>query len=145
MKPWLVVEDEDDIRNIVKVMFQVWGRTPMEFRDGHEAWNWLDSVEAGTFTGELPEFALMDIRMPGHKGNEIAQRMRTLDRLRLLPIVLMTAFSLSDGEKQEIYTNCGVDKIIAKPLPDFFELKKILDDIYEKKQKDGSNNKPASS
>ncbi len=86
MKTWLVVEDEEDIRNIVKVMFQVWGHVPLEFRDGNEAWNWLDSIEAGTFAGELPEFALMDIRMPGHKGNEIAQRMRSLERLRPLPL-----------------------------------------------------------
>jgi CheY-like chemotaxis protein len=78
VKPWLVVEDEDDIRNIVKVMFQVWGHTPLELRDGHEAWHWLDAVEAGTYSGELPELALMDIRMPGHKGHEIARRIRGL-------------------------------------------------------------------
>lgn len=41
---WLVVEDEDDIRNIVKVMFRVWGYDPLEFRNGHEAWRWLDAI-----------------------------------------------------------------------------------------------------
>ncbi len=52
----------------------------------------------------------------------------------------MTAFSLSDSEKQDMLNSCGVDRIINKPLPDFFELKKILDDIYTKKAQnaDGS-------
>ncbi len=131
---WLVVEDEDDIRNIVKVMFKVWGYDPLEFRNGHEAWRWLDAIENGTYNGELPELALLDIRMPGHKGNEIAKRMRSLDALKSTPIVLMTAFSLSDGEYQEMLRECGVDKIIHKPLPDLFELKNTLDTVREKKR-----------
>lgn len=131
---WLVVEDEDDIRNIVKVMFKVWGYDPLEFRNGHEAWHWLDDIEAGTYSGDLPELALLDIRMPGHKGNEIAKRMRSLDALKSMPIVLMTAFSLTDGEHQEMLRDCGVDKIIHKPLPDLFELKTVLDTVRDKKR-----------
>ncbi|WP_119067155.1 response regulator [Aggregatilinea lenta] len=131
---WLVVEDEDDIRNIVKVMFKVWGYDPLEFRNGHEAWRWLDAIESGTYSGDLPELALLDIRMPGHKGNEIAKRMRSLDALKSMPIVLMTAFSLSDGEYQEMLRECGVDKIIHKPLPDLFELKTTLDTVRDKKR-----------
>lgn len=134
MAPWLVVEDEDDIRNIVKVMFKVWGYDPLEFRNGHEAWGWLDAVEAGTYSGALPELALLDIRMPGHKGNEIAKRIRSVDELKSMPIVLMTAFSLSDGEHQAMLQDCGVDKIIHKPLPDLFELKTVLDTVREKKR-----------
>ena len=143
MKPWLVVEDEEDIRNIVKVMFQVWGHIALEFRDGNEAWGWLDAVEAGTYSGELPELALMDIRMPGHKGNEIARRIRTVGALKNIPIVLMTAFSLSEGERQEMIQDCGVDQIIHKPLPDLFEFKTLLDNVYNTKQQQASKS-PAS-
>jgi len=140
--PWLVVEDEDDIRNIVKVMFGVWGHTALEFRDGNEAWNWLDSVEAGTYKGDLPELALMDIRMPGHRGNEIAQRIRTVTNLKNIPVLLMTAFSLTDSARETMKRECGVDHIIPKPLPDLFEMKKVLDDWYAKKQATaGSNGK----
>ncbi|MBN1679791.1 MAG: response regulator [Anaerolineae bacterium] len=127
MKPWLVVEDEEDIRNIVKVMFQVWGHSFLEFRNGHEAWAWIDAIENGAYEGDLPELALMDIRMPGHKGHEIARRMRSVDRLKHIPIVLMTAFSLSEDERQQMVAECGVNKIINKPLPDMFEFKALLD------------------
>ena len=135
MRPWLVVEDEADIRNIVKVMFEAWGHPALEFRDGYQAFAWLDTVEAGDHAeADLPELALMDIRMPGHKGNEIARRMRTIPPFHNIPIVLMTAFSLTDAERQEMYEVCGVDHIISKPLPDFFELQKLLDSMFTRKK-----------
>jgi len=133
VRPWLVVEDEEDIRNIVKTMFQVWQHTPLAFRNGHEAWRWLDQVEAGSFEGDLPELALMDIRMPGHKGHEIAQRIRAVEPLQEIPIVLMTAFSLSEGERNAMLKDYGVDHIIFKPLPDLFELKQMLDTVYQRR------------
>jgi DNA-binding response OmpR family regulator len=134
VKPWLVVEDEEDIRNIVKVMFTAWGHTSIDFRDGNQTYDWLDKVEAGTFQGELPELALLDIKMPGPRGNEIARRMRTLDPFKTIPIVLMTAFTLEDHERQSMVRDDGIDFIINKPLPDFFELKKQLEEIFEKKK-----------
>ncbi len=137
MTTWLVVEDEDDIRNIVKVMFGAWGHTAIEFRNGKEAFAWLDQVEAGTYNGELPELALMDIRMPGPKGNEIARRMRSIDVFKQIPIVLMTAFSLSEGERKDMYNVDGVDHIIHKPLPDLLELKQKLDDVHASKKQNG--------
>ena len=138
MKPWLIVEDEDDIRNIVKIMFSTWGHDAIEFRDGNQAFAWLDKVEDGSVEGELPELALMDIRMPGPRGNEIAKRMRTLDAFKGIPIVLMTAFSLTDSERNQMYKECGVDKIIHKPLPEFFELKQLLEDVATAKKKDNT-------
>lgn len=134
MKPWLVVEDEENIRNIVKVMFEAWGHKPLEFRDGNQAYGWLDTVEAGTYSGDLPELALMDIRMPGPRGHEIAKRIRNVEPIRNIPIVLMTAFSLSESERNAMLKECGVDHIINKPLPDFFELKQLLDDISARKR-----------
>lgn len=134
MKPWLVVEDEEDIRNIVKVMFTAWGYPSIDFRDGNQTFAWLDQVEAGTYQGELPDLALMDIKMPGPRGNEIARRMRTMAQFKHIALVLMTAFTLEDHERQAMVRDDGVDHIIDKPLPDFFELKTQLESIYEKKK-----------
>ncbi len=133
MNPWLVVEDDDDIRNIVKILFTTWGHVPVEFRDGHRATKWLDEVDSGSFDGTLPDLALMDIRMPGPRGNEIARRMRSMKQFRSIPIVLMTAFKLEPDELQRFIDQDGVDRIIHKPLPDLFELKQMLDDLHAQK------------
>src|SRR5689334_6633044 len=125
----MLVEDEVDIRNIVKVMFQVWGHSTVEFPNGNEAFAFLDKVDAGTFPNELPAFALMDIRMPGPNGNEIANRIRRTERLKHIPIILMTAFQLSEAEQTAYKTNDGVDRIIFKPLPDLMKLQQIINEV----------------
>lgn len=87
---------------------------------------------------ELPELVLMDIRMPGKKGNEVAQRMRSLPQFARTPIVLMTAYSLSESERKAMMTSDGVDHILNKPLPDFEQLRTILHDLLTRKQSDDS-------
>lgn len=129
---WLIAEDEADIRNLVTMMCKVWGHETMAFESGGKVWEWLDKVESGEYTGALPEFALMDIRMPGKKGNEVARRIRSVQQLQHIPIVLMTAFSLNEEEYKE-YTTNGADQIITKPLPDFEVLRTLLHDIIREK------------
>lgn len=76
----------------------------------------------------------MDIRMPGKKGNELANRMRTIPVLKSTPIVLMTAFSLTEQERNAMMTVDGVDHILNKPLPDFEQLRMTLHRIADKKR-----------
>ncbi len=131
---WMIAEDETDIRNLMAMVAQTWGHQPLTFATGRDAWEFLDSVESGTHTGSLPEFALLDIRMPGKDGDQVAHRIRTIGDIRNIPIVLMTAFSLSDDERARMLTN-GADRIIQKPLPDFMELKAILEQVINEKQR----------
>lgn len=129
---WLIAEDDADIRNLVSVLIQSWGYNPLVFDTGERVWEWLDRLENGQYSGPLPEFALMDIRMPGKKGNEVAGRMRTLSNLQNIPIVLMTAFALNDDQQDNMLKD-GADQIINKPLPDFDKLYRILQDVQHRK------------
>ena len=131
---WMIAEDEADIRNLVAMMAEIWGHQAVTFETGHKAWEFLDEVEAGTYSGLIPEFALMDIRMPGPKGNEIAHRIRTIPVIQHIPVVLMTAFTLRDDERAVMLTN-GADRIIDKPLPDFEDLESILNHVINEKLK----------
>src|SRR5262249_28324659 len=99
-------------------MMSVWGEKPLPFPDGTAAWNWLDSGANGTFKGELPDLALMDIRMPGYTGDKVAARIRQTPAIKDIPIILMTAFSLTDAEIKEMMEQTGIDHLINKPLPD---------------------------
>ncbi len=130
---WLIAEDEADIRMLVSTMVQVWGHTPMPFESGQKAWDFLEKVQSGEHTAPLPEFALMDIRMPGRWGNEVALKIRETAPIQNIPIVLMTAFVLSEDERRAMMADYQVDHIINKPLPDFMELKSILEDVIARK------------
>lgn len=131
---WLIAEDEADIRMLVSTMTQVWGHTPLPFESGQKAWEFLEKIQSGAHTTPLPDFALMDIRMPGHWGNEVAKKIRETDALRHIPIVLMTAFVLTEDERRTMMNDYGVDKIINKPLPDFMELKRQLEEVIQRKR-----------
>jgi CheY-like chemotaxis protein len=130
---WLIAEDEADIRNLVATMCQVWGHNPITFESGQKAWEYLDSIADGSNQSNLPEFALMDIRMPGYRGDEVAKRIREIDAIANIPVVLMTAFVLSDEERMTMMETSGVDEIINKPLPDFVQLNEILHRIIADK------------
>lgn len=131
---WLIVEDEADIRSLVSMMCQVWGNVPMAYESGQKAWDWLDTVESGQYKGAMPDFALMDIRMPGKRGNEISARLRTMPQFQHIPVVLMTAFVMSEDEMNQMKKDFGVDAVINKPLPDFDRLRTILYDIINRKK-----------
>lgn len=131
MASWMLVEDEEDIRNIVKVMFQVWGYTVIEFSNGHDAVKFIEDVDSGKYKGEIPELLLSDIKMPGPHGNKIAHRVResSNEKLKNIPIILMTAFQLSESEQNAFRTNDGVNRIIFKPLPDFDKFNQMIMDV----------------
>ncbi len=132
---WLIAEDESDIRLLVSTMCQVWGHTPMPFESGQKAIDFLESVRSGAHKAPLPDFALMDIRMPGYWGNEVAKYIRETPPIAHIPIVLMTAFVLSEDERRTMIKESGVDEIINKPLPEFMELKRLLDSVIARKAK----------
>jgi CheY-like chemotaxis protein len=130
---WLIVEDEADILSLIATMCQVWGHQSITFPNGQKVWDWLDQVEAGNYQGKLPDFALMDIRMPGKYGNLVANRIRTIPILKHIPIALMTAYALTSDDREKIMKTDGVDYIINKPLPDFDELRTVLNQIIAEK------------
>ncbi|MEL7234771.1 MAG: response regulator, partial [Chloroflexota bacterium] len=113
---------------------QAWGHQTVTFETGQKAWDFLDEMESGAYGGPVPEFALMDIRMPGKRGDEIAHRIRTVPAMQGIPIVLMTAYTLDDTERAQMLTD-GADRIINKPLPDFGELQNLLHMVIDEKSK----------
>ena len=130
---WLVAEDEPDIRMLVATMIEVWGHQPVTFENGQKVWDWLDRFERGD-APTVPDLVLMDIRMPGKRGNELANRMRSLPQVANVPLVLMTAFSLTEGDRSTMMQQDGVDHIIGKPLPDFDQLRQRLHTLIDQKR-----------
>jgi CheY-like chemotaxis protein len=127
-KVWLVVEDDPSIRLVVSTLIKLWSCTPLVFEDGHQAYSWLDQVEAGTYKQPLPELALLDIKMPGPQGYEIAKRLRSIDSTAKIPIVMMTAWRFNPVETERI-NQANPEKIINKPLPMPDELKILLEKV----------------
>lgn len=130
-RTWLIAEDDPVFRSILSSLMTLWDINALILKDGFEAWQWLDQVEAGEITAPYPEAALLDIRMPGHRGPEIGKRMRQIPAIAEIPILIMTAYQLSDAEKAEIFMDVQPAYLIAKPIPSPDELREMIEDAIE--------------
>ena len=102
----LVVEDEDDIRellryNLAKEGYQVTGSA-----SGEEA---LKAVKA-----TRPDLMVLDLMLPGMDGLEVCRSLKQDPLTRNLPIVMLTA----KGEEADIVAGLelGADDYITKPF-----------------------------
>lgn len=131
----MVVEDEPDIYEVLLAMFEMWGIEGVAFVDGEEAIAWIDDVDAERFQGELPELALLDIRLPGEvNGVMVGERLRKSPILGNISIVLTTAYKLTPDEQSEAMEKAKADLWLPKPLPKFNELQTILDNAIAERR-----------
>jgi CheY-like chemotaxis protein len=131
---WMAVEDDATLRTMLTAMMTVWGVTPLVFADGHAAMQWLDQVEANLIKDPLPQLAMLDIRIPGPQGHEIAERLRFLPKTKNVAIVIMTAYHFDPNERAMIDAMAQPDLFIRKPLPRPDDLKAMLEEAIAKRQ-----------
>lgn len=135
MTTWMVVEDEPDLYEMVLAMYDTLGVEGVAFTNGEEALEWIEAVDNGQYAQEIPELALLDIRLPGKVvGTTVSARMRQSHMMRHTAIVLMTAYKLSAEEENETMQFANADYLLYKPLPALDALEKILRDLIAQRQ-----------
>src|SRR5688500_14278502 len=80
----LVVEDEKDLRKMMKILLELHGFDVIEAADGYEA------VEKAV--DESPDLIFMDIAMPVMSGIDSTRTIRLHKELDEVPIVAVTAY-----------------------------------------------------
>lgn len=95
---------QSEVPNIIRVA-----------RDGAEALDQLFGASAGS---RLPDLVLLDLKLPKVSGLEVLQKIRSEEKTRSLPIVILTS---SDEERDIVESyNFGANSYIRKPV-DFDE------------------------
>jgi two-component system, OmpR family, alkaline phosphatase synthesis response regulator PhoP len=102
----LVVEDEDDIRELLRYNLEKEGYQVFGAATGEEA---LKKVRV-----RLPDLILLDLMLPGLDGLEVCRRLKGEAQTRHLPLVMLTA----KGEEADIVTGLelGADDYVTKPF-----------------------------
>ncbi len=75
---------------------------------------------------QYPNLIITDLNLPGLNGIELAQQVRNNSRLKMLPIILLTA-SDRQGDVYKAYHN-GINAFIHKP-PTYPELKMLVKNL----------------
>jgi CheY-like chemotaxis protein len=134
LSTWMVVEDEPDIYDVLMTMFQIWGIEGVAFTDGPDAFSWVEDVDRGAYAGELPELAILDVRLPELSGPVIGERLRRSPKLRNIGIVLITAYRLPKDEEAQLIAEARADDLMHKPLPQMMEFRRRLDEVVAKRK-----------
>jgi len=116
-KKILVVDDEVHIVNILKFNLKKSGYDVITAANGEEALNLISS--------EMPDLILCDVMMPKVTGFEVCQKIKSDEKLRNIPFILLTA----KGQEvdRDIGLKYGADLYLTKP----FSPKNIVDKVAE--------------
>ena len=86
----LIADDEPDMRALLADLLMEAGHEVTEAENGQVA---VQQVQ-----NEMPDLVLLDVLMPMMNGIQVLQRLRDDPATKALPVILLTAFSLSDEE-----------------------------------------------
>jgi len=115
----LVIEDNDDSRQMLRELIRLLG---------HEVYEAVDGVTGVSSALTLePDLALVDIGLPGIDGYEVARRLREHPAGRRLLLVALTGYGLP--EDRERSRSAGFDLHLVKPV-DPARLAQLLADAH---------------
>jgi DNA-binding response OmpR family regulator len=101
----LVVDDQEDIRLLLRIELSADGHQITEAADGEQA---LAAIEA-----HRPDLVLLDIMMPVLDGWEVLRR---LDASTSPPVVVVTGMASSEGRHVAELLELGALDVVRKPF-----------------------------
>ncbi len=102
----LLVEDEEQLRRVMKDLLQREGYRVAEARDGVQA---LDEVDRFA-----PDVIILDLNLPGLDGYGVLAQLRSRPATREIPVMVLTAKGDEDNEVRVF--ELGADDFVTKPF-----------------------------
>ena len=102
----LIVEDNADILDSLRMVLEIWGHEVTSADSGQQG---LDLIRR-----THPDVALIDIGLPGMSGYELARRLRALRPKQGLRIVAITGWGQEVDRQQS--REAGFDIHLVKPV-----------------------------
>ncbi|MHB0869731.1 MAG: response regulator [Chloroflexota bacterium] len=101
----VVVEDEPEMLDIIRVNLEQAGYDVIGARDGVEGYEALESID--------PDAVILDLNLPNMSGFRLARLLRRDPRWKRVPLIVATAFAF---EEVEDLASEGVDGFMTKPF-----------------------------
>ena len=101
----LVVDDQDDLRGVLRDLFTSSGYIVIEAADG--------ATGIAMAKSDRPSIILMDIQMPVIDGYEATRQIKADPKLTSIPIVAVSSFAMKGDEEKA--RSAGCDEYVTKP------------------------------
>ena len=114
-RPILLVEDNPDDEELTVMALKGAGlhNEILVARDGAEALEYLVGSDKRPAL-EAPALVILDLKLPKMNGFEVLQRTRVIERLRRVPIVVLTS---SDTDEDVVRSfDLGANSYVRKPV-----------------------------
>ena len=105
MKRILIVEDQEDLRAILRDLLTGSGYEVIEAADG--------AAGVAKAQAQCPDLILMDIQLPVVDGYEATRRIKMDPALRAIPIIAVSSFAMKGDEEKARAAGC--DHYVTKP------------------------------
>ncbi len=102
----LLVDDENQLRRVMRDLLERDGYTVFEARDGAQA---LEQVDT-----HAPDILVLDLNLPGLDGYGVITQLRSRQATEDLPIIVLTAKGDEDNEVRVF--ELGADDFLSKPF-----------------------------
>jgi DNA-binding response OmpR family regulator len=102
----LLVDDEDQLRRVMRDLLERDGYSVTEARDGVEA---LDQIDR-----HAPDIIVLDLNLPGLDGYGVLSHLRSRPATAGIPVVVLTAQGDEDNEVRVF--EMGADDFLSKPF-----------------------------
>jgi DNA-binding response OmpR family regulator len=110
----LIIDDDEGILEALSTILREEGfRTDASTKNG-------EYVESAV-QRERPDLIILDILLSGHDGREICKKLKSDEKTRSIPIMLMSAHFKGEATALE----AGADAFLAKP----FDINELLDKV----------------
>lgn len=119
----LLVEDEEDIREMYFVALSNKGYQVFQAKNGKEAFEWLEKK------GDAIDLILLDIVMPVMDGFETLEKLKKDDRYKKIPIIISTNLDNVEDKREAI--GQGADEYFVKSQHTPSELIEIIHRILD--------------
>ena len=126
----LIVDDQPQNIELLEVYLVPQGYDVVKAANGEEALGKL-------FSNQI-DVMLLDVMMPGMDGFEVTRRVRSDDKNRLLPIIIVTA--LREREDRVKGIEAGCDDFLSKPVDKMELLARVRSLVKVKAYNDLMNN-----
>lgn len=134
----LLVDDSPDARLLLhKILRGAGYRDTLSASSAHDAFKYLDLEHAGAGAKEI-DLIMMDVRMPEIDGMEACRRIKAVEALRDIPIIMMTARSQPEALRAAF--DAGATDYIKKPIEEVELLARVKATLKLKKEIDARKN-----
>ncbi len=105
-KKILIVEDSDRDRRLIRMVLNPHGYLLLEAIDGRQG--------LSLALAEKPDLIIMDVRLPGINGLEVAEKLRATPGFEHTPIIGVTACAMLGDE--DMVLKAGYSIYLSKPI-----------------------------